>query len=471
MNAWLRNCLALLAACTFLACSRPLPVHIIDGGRYGKVRLIKPAHPRAFVIFFTDRNGTSPSGDQAAQRLAKKAAIIVEVNTPEYLKRLDREKEKCHYLVGDAEGLSRQLQRSLNLHHYLTPVLAGRGEGGTLAELTLAQAPAVTIAGALSLDPSPAIPSAAPICTSGSVRAIDGGFSYGAAKSLPGYWSIGLTPDAPENTRRYVYAMRHASVSPRVSRVYSLQTGEALASLIAPYWTKSNHIGGDVANLPLVELPVHRPSRLMAVVLSGDGGWRDLDKTIALDLQRQGIPVVGWDSLRYFWSDKTPDETANDLAAVINAYTAKWHADKVALIGYSFGADVLPFAYDRLPQNVRSRVALLALLGFAKSADFEIRVGGWLGLPPSPEALPVLPATEKIPTHLMQCFYGQDESDTACPELAKRGVEVIRTPGGHHFNGDYAALERDILNGFARRVGRLTSIRRQPSAKVLKREG
>jgi type IV secretory pathway VirJ component len=45
----------------------------------------------------------------------------------------------------------------------------------------------------------------------------------------------------------------------------------------------------------------------------------------------------------------------------------------------------------------------------------------------------------------MQCFYGQDEGDSACPELARRGVEVIRTLGGHHFNGDYAALSRDIM--------------------------
>jgi len=46
---------------------------------------------------------------------------------------------------------------------------------------------------------------------------------------------------------------------------------------------------------------------------------------------------------------------------------------------------------------------------------------------------------------LMQCFYGQDEGDSDCPELARRGVEVIRTSGGHHFNGDYAALSRDIM--------------------------
>jgi type IV secretory pathway VirJ component len=183
----------------------------------------------------------------------------------------------------------------------------------------------------------------------------------------------------------------------------------------------------------------------MAVVLSGDGGWRDLDKTIGEDLQRQGIPVVGWDSLRYFWRKRSPEQTARDLATVLDTYMTKWHATEVALIGYSFGADVLPFVYNRLPRNLRSRVVLISLLGFAKSADFQIDVYGWLGLPPSRDAVAVSPELAKISPALVQCFYGQNEADTACPGLAGHGVQVIRTGGGHHFGGDYAVLANRIL--------------------------
>ncbi|TPK10203.1 hypothetical protein FJ543_21975 [Mesorhizobium sp. B2-5-7] len=42
----------------------------------------------------------------------------------------------------------------------------------------------------------------------------------------------------------------------------------------------------------------------MAIVLSGDGGWHDLDKTIAEELQSRGVSVVGRDSVRYFWKKK-----------------------------------------------------------------------------------------------------------------------------------------------------------------------
>ena len=125
----------------------------------------------------------------------------------------------------------------------------------------------------------------------------------------------------------------------------------------------------------------------MAVVISGDGGWRDLDKTIAEDLQSDGIPVVGWDSLRYFWSKKTPQQTANDLAIVMRTFMAKWHASDVALIGYSFGADVMPFAYNRLPDDptfARKDSSLCS--AFSKTADFEITVSGWMGERPGPKA-------------------------------------------------------------------------------------
>ena len=66
-----------------------------------------------------------------------------------------------------------------------------------------------------------------------------------------------------------------------------------------------------------------------------------------------------------------------------------------ALIGYSFGADMIPFAYNRLPASLRDHVVLIALLGLSKFVDFEISVRGWLGEPPSPDALPVLPQSNQ----------------------------------------------------------------------------
>ncbi|MGH6877905.1 MAG: virulence factor family protein, partial [Rhizomicrobium sp.] len=340
--------------------------------------------------------------------------------------------------------------------NYLTPIVAGIGEGATLAEMVLTEAPPATIAGVVSFNPSATIVSRLPICTPAATRARANGFSYGFIRKLRGFWTIGLSPELPKEDRDYVTALRRDSTQLQLREFNSNEAaGDAIRALIEPHLSKPKAAVTNISALPLIILGVGHPSRIMAVVMSGDGGWRDLDKTIAEDLQRAGVPVVGWDSLRYFWSRKTPLQTADDLAAVTETFMARWQASEVALVGYSFGADVMPFAYNRLPDSLRSHVALIALLGFAKEADFEITLSGWLGEPPGPDAVPVLPETNKIPPRLMQCFYGQDEKDTACPELARRGTQVIRITGGHHFNGDYEALASRILTTFERQAGPL----------------
>jgi type IV secretory pathway VirJ component len=456
----LRRAVVLIALlCCAGGCTGAPFVYATDGGRYGKVRVVEPEHRAiGFVIFFSGEHGLTAADAAAARTLAGTGALVAEVDTAAYLKRLDKLDEKCHYLAVDAEALSRQVQRARGFPNYLTPILAGVNEGGTLAAMALSTAPQATIAGAVSLDPSAVVTSWRPICTSGSIKALAHGFRYGAPKKLPGFWTVGLTPGIPKANREYVMALRRDGASFEL-REFSRETsiGDALRAIIEPHLTKPKARVTDISTLPLTILGVGHPSKVMAVVISGDGGWRDLDRTIAENLQHLGIPVVGWDSLRYFWSRKTPQQTAAALALVLQTFMARWHASEVALIGYSFGADVMPFAYNRLPDTLRSHVVLIALLGFAKEADFEITVGGWLGEPPGPEALPVLPEADKIPPRLMQCFYGHDEKDTACPDLARRGAEVIRTAGGHHFGGDYEALTRDILAAFKRRVATSSS--------------
>jgi hypothetical protein len=84
-------------------------------------------------------------------------------------------------------------------------------------------------------------------------------------------------------------------------------------------------------------------------------------------------------------------------------------------------------------------------------ADFEIHVGGWLGAGPSDAALKTLPEMASMDPRLVQCFYGADETESACPALVATGAEVVKTGGGHHLGGDYAALAARIADGLARR--------------------
>ena len=197
-----------------------------------------------------------------------------------------------------------------------------------------------------------------------------------------------------------------------------------------------------VDDLPLELLPVTTPSSVMAIIYSGDGGWRDLDKEIGENLQAFGMPVVGLDTLQYFWNHKSPEEAAASLAAVIDHFTSAWSTPNVLLIGYSFGADVLPFAVNRLPDAERRRIRQITLLALGIKADFEIHVSAWgSGTGRMRSAQPIAPELQPArsePAAVRLRRRGQAE--TACALLA--GSEVIETPGGHHFDGDYGAITR-----------------------------
>ena len=437
----------LSAAVAILAAT---PSLAIEGGRYGDVHLVVPVGQiQGYVVLFSDPNGWSDANQAALAALGRQGALAVGVDTKTYLARLSAEKEPCHNLVGDVEILSRRLQREHSGLQYHFPILAGVGAGGTLAGAILAQAPVNTVAGAVSVDPSVVLPSERPLCAGAPSSPRVGGFAYGPSKTLQGFWSLGFTAAEPNQARVYFASLQSAGMPMSIQSVPGIAS-DAVTSLVQPHFNKGDASG--LSALPLIELPARNPNGLMAIVLSGDGGWRDLDKTIAEELQSRGVSVVGWDSVRYFWQKKTPELTAADLTAVIQTYGEKWHAKSVALVGYSFGADVLPFVYNDLATSIKQRIAQISLLGFANAADWEIQVAGWLGAAPSSEAVPVATAIEHVPTKLVQCFYGGEETDTFCNTLSSRGVEVIKTTGGHHFDGNYARLAEQILDGFNRRV-------------------
>jgi type IV secretory pathway VirJ component len=395
----------------------------LPGGRYGDVTFTKPAGPmRGFVVLFSDKNWT-PADTQTAGALAKNGAMVVGVDTARYAAKLPAQKETCHNLVGDAESVSHQLEREVQSSRYFAPILMGTGQGGVLAAKILAQAPDNTVAGALALNPDSRLDARFNLCPP------DPTITH--AKGLPGFFD-------------------------KTTQPASSSQADALLALATPHLKVEQLRDEDVSDLPLIELPAARPANLLAIVISGDGGWRDLDKTVAESLQKDGVSVIGIDSLRYFWSAKTPEQTSHDLARVIQAYSARWHSEHVALIGYSFGADVMPFAYNRLPDSVRAKVSFVSLMGFSPDADFQIRVTGWLGMPASKDALKVRPELAKLPPSIVQCIYGAAEEDTLCPALTQTGIEVVKTTGDHHFGGDYNVLARRILTSWQKQIAART---------------
>ena len=302
--------------------------------------------------------------------------------------------------------LSHFVQAYRHLPGYLPPILVGMGSGAALANGVLAQAPTGTFGGALGFAYAPGRPLAKPLCAGPSPVPAAPWFSVTDAT-----WSTAFD--------RLVAATGPARPAPPPAAL---------------------------RELPIVEVPAAAGAAAtdrMAILLSGDGGWAGLDKDVAGALAAQGIPVVGLDSLRYFWTPRSPDAVAADLGRMIGYYTAAWHRPRVLLIGYSQGADVLPFAVNRLAPAARASVALTAVLGLSAHALFEFHVSSWIGDDNSGPA--TLPEMNRISGMPVACIYGADDDESLCPSLDGHRFTLVRMKGGHHFDGDYAGLARQIL--------------------------
>jgi type IV secretory pathway VirJ component len=203
----------------------------------------------------------------------------------------------------------------------------------------------------------------------------------------------------------------------------------------------------DVKDLPLSLTPAS-PGPLLAVLLTGDGGWAAGDKSMAQALAQRGVAVAGLNSAKYLERARTPDEAASDLARIVRHFLEAWHRQRVVLIGYSRGADLIPFMVSRLPAELRDKIVLTALLGPGQWASFEFSLLDIARSHARPDTFPVQPEVAKLRGSPVLCLYGSKDRGAICPSLAGAGLaRAVEHPGGHRVSGgDGPALVDTILD-------------------------
>lgn len=439
---------ALFAAVWLMATPAVVPAIELNTASLPTDRLIRPSGDiSGLVVLLSDAAGWSPTEEAASQALAAEGALVIGVDLLSYYAALRRETRDCLYLVADVEKLSKEIHRLEGLQTYHPPLLAGWGEGATLALAMTAQSPPATITETVAVDPGAHVPLQTPLCTPAPKTPVPGGIVYGLTSgALPQPVSIAFSPQARQEGRAQAAALKASHpdivITDGAVAAADLLTAEVRAAFLR------NTITTAPLDLPIVVLDAEPAYDTLAVIYSGDGGWRDIDQKLGLYLQEAGVPVVGVDALRYFWSEKSPEQTAADLSRIMAVHKARWNVRKVVLVGYSFGANILPATYLGLPEADRDAVTLLSLLALSHAADFEISLTGWVGIPGSAKHGDPVDHLKGIEPVKIQCIEGKDDPENACPALRPRldeGVQIITRQGGHHFDGDYRALSAFIL--------------------------
>jgi type IV secretory pathway VirJ component len=455
-----RRVILFLGCLFFAATLEPVQAESLAHGRFQDVEVYRPAGTvRQVALFLSGDAGWDRGMVSMASQLAGEGTLVLGVDVPKFLASLEEDDGECVSPDGDLENLSHFAQAYYRLPTYFTPLLVGYSSGSTLAYATLAQAPRGIFAGALSLSFCPELDLARPLCKSGSLQysmSRDGEHARLAPPArLHAPWVVlqgetdTMCPAA--QARQFVsdaQPARYVEV-PGVghdllrSPQWRPQFQAAYATLLASGPRSVPPPPPGLSDLPLIEMPATGTGDLFAVFLSGDGGWAGLDKQVAKALADRGIPVVGMDSLRYFWKERTPEGLAADIDRLVRFYARQWKKKRVLLIGYSQGADVLPFAVNRLPATTRELVQLTTLIGLSETAAFEFHVANWFG---GSGDQPVKPETNRLSAADTLCIHGEDDDESLCPTIGAEHAKVVNLRGGHHFGGDYRKLTELIVN-------------------------
>jgi type IV secretory pathway VirJ component len=420
-------------------------VETLDYGLFGTLHLTRPVGDAAStVLFFSDRGGWTARQASLSSALAGRGAFVVGIDLPAYLGRLATISGKCSYPAGHIEEVAHWIERHEGFATYTYPLVVGDGSGAPFAYALAAQAPAGTFAGLITLGWDDAFRLPKEFCPgdAGAMTKAEGtGARVEPVAKLPLDWMpLPFAPGA-RNGRAIgdVLLVAEASgVSPLVARSSDL-------AATFDRWRKREDaarvaLPDDVADLPITDIPPTKgDAHRIAIVITGDGGWAGLDRGVADALNADGVRVIGFSTLKFFWHKQTPEAATDAIARVIAHYGKQYPDARFVLIGYSFGASLVPVVANRLPGEARARVDGGVMISPDDEAVFEIHVGDWFGSTHHDEAMPVEPelAASKVP---IVCVHGVDEDDSFCKKPQPAAVKVVTLPGGHHYDGDYKAL-------------------------------
>jgi type IV secretory pathway VirJ component len=446
-----------------LVAAAPLHAESLEFGRFGAIPIHRPpGTPSQLVLLLAG----APNGAETAKMarsLSSSGAVVAVVNLPRYLAAAAPSQAFCSYPSADLEGLGRFVAKKLTLQNLPLPLLAGDATGGGLAYAALAQSPAGTFSGLLTLGFCPHYDFPRPLCGGNSLRTDwswkKGGVRLRPESDLEDPW-VALEVPGPAceagSLQEFAAGVKRAAIVPVAApeSPADSQIRAGFDKLVALHQQREKERVEEAKteafpDLPIVEVPGAGPWRgRIAILITGDGGYVGLDDRLGNRLSGSGVPVAAIDSLNYFWKTRTPESATADLVRILDHYLAAWKAESALLLGYSQGADVLPFLVERLPERLLSKIAAVALVGPDSRAIFDFQFGNYMaGLPKAPDVAvaPQIAKVTALKSVRLLCVYAERETDSLCRTLPAGQVTLVPMPGGHGYSKATAPMVNRLL--------------------------
>ena len=215
-----------------------------------------------------------------------------------------------------------------------------------------------------------------------------------------------------------------------------------LTLLSAPFLYASHAVAQD---FPIKEWTSTSQDKPLIFYLSGDGGLNRFSNSLCDGINKKGYEVVELNSKSYFWDKKTPEQTATDVNNYLVKKLAGRKNQQVVMIGYSFGADVLPFILTRLPKDTHDKILTSFLMASSGSTDFEIHWSDIFG-GNSKRDMDVVSEVNKLVDDKIVIISSSDDRQLEANKITLKRYTHEVLPGGHHFDGDTDEIIKVILN-------------------------
>ncbi len=429
-------------------------VDSVNVAPFGKVFIYKKSEtPRNVLIIISGDGGWKYGVVDFAQTFSGKNTLVIGVDILRYFKDLRQRTDECYTVAADFLNLATVIEKRYNFPGYRPAILMGYSSGATLVYGILAQARPETFLGGISLGFCPDIRLPRMLCqTNGLTETADpsgGTYFLQPDAKLGNHWIVlnGKLDKICNYSEVVDFVSKTADAElvslPNVGHGFSKssdfmpQMEDAFNRLIKSNETEkttTEHIDS-LIKLPVVitNSKVTGRETPAAVLISGDGGWYSFEQSIANRLADHGVPTIGLDSRKYFWNRRTPEETAADITKAIIYYAKEWEKDKFLIIGYSLGAEIVPFIVTGLPEYLKSKVVLAVMLSPETNTDFEIHISNMLGMGNRENTYLVVNEIKKMEPVPSLCIFGEGEKSKIPGLLDGTSVHISIIPGDHHY--------------------------------------
>jgi len=198
----------------------------------------------------------------------------------------------------------------------------------------------------------------------------------------------------------------------------------------------------DLTNIPLLLFENDKLKKDYFIILfPGDGGWRDFTDSLARIISSKGINVIGFNTIPYFDSLRSPGKIAKDVGRVIRNFSHALNKKHVILGGYSFSAEILPFVYNNLDTAYKNKVSEVFMIAPSTEADFKVSPIYYYSGADSKAVYPELLKTDKK-KFLIFC---DEQKQSLCKVIeSKYKFNTIDLHSGHMFTHIYRKVAETI---------------------------